>query len=255
MKIVKGIFSKLIYTILIILVVFNVYNYVCIKVLKQDLPTINGYGVLEVISGSMEPTIDIGDLVIINTNFDELKENDIITFYDARGNFVTHRIIEIVNNEFVTKGDNNNSKDQGRITKNEVVGIYVKRIKGLGKLMAGFKNPITMVMILVIGVLICFLVSTDKEGNLVVTDEEKEYEEFLKYKKSLNQNNNENVDKEEDTSLKNNKVKETKKSISSTKLSTKNTTDKTQTKTTTGKNASKVKSTKTTTTKKTSKEK
>lgn len=184
MKVVKSILVKLIYAILIILATYNIYNYVCINVLKQDLPTINGYGTLEVISGSMEPTIDVGDLIIVNTKYDELKENDIITFYDEKGSFVTHRIIEIKDGEYVTKGDNNNSEDQGTINKDDIVAKYVTRLNGMGKLMASFQSPITMVLILVIGILVCVLVSTDKEGNPIITEEEKEYEEFLKYKEN-----------------------------------------------------------------------
>lgn len=182
MKVVKSILSKLIYTILIILVIYNIYNYVCVNFLRQDLPTINGYGVLEVVSGSMEPTIGVGDLIVVNTNYDELKEKDIITFYDGNGSFVTHRIIDIVDDEFITKGDNNNSEDQDRVKREKVVGKYITRINGMGRIMAAFKSPITMILILVIGILVCVLVSTDKFGNPIITEEEKEYEEFLKYR-------------------------------------------------------------------------
>lgn len=217
MKVVKSILVKLIYAILIILATYNIYNYVCINVLKQDLPTINGYGTLEVISGSMEPTIDVGDLIIVNTKYDELKENDIITFYDEKGSFVTHRIIEIKDGEYITKGDNNNSEDQGTINNDDIVAKYVTRLNGMGKLMAAFKNPITMIMILVIGILVCVLVSTDKEGNPIITEEEKEYEEFLKYKENS---------EEEKKSTKTKEVKNTTK----TKVEEKKKVSKTNTK-------------------------
>lgn len=207
MKVVKRILSTLIYTILIILVAFNVYNYVCINILKQDLPTINGYGVLEVVSGSMEPTINIGDLVIINKNYDELKENDIITFYDDNGSFVTHRIVEIIDDEFITKGDFNNSIDQGSIRKKEVVGKYVLKINGLGKLMAAFKSPITMIMILIIGILVCVFVSTDKEGKPIVSEEEKEFQEFLKHKENQEKEEKKNKSTKKKTSKKINRGK------------------------------------------------
>lgn len=220
MKVVKSILVKLIYAILIILATYNIYNYVCINVLKQDLPTINGYGTLEVISGSMEPTIDVGDLIIVNTKYNELKENDIITFYDEKGSFVTHRIIEIEDGEYVTKGDNNNSEDQGTINNDDIVAKYVTRLNGMGKLMAAFKNPITMIMILVIGILVCVLVSTDKEGNPIITEEEKEYEEFLKYK--------ENSEKEK-KSTKTKEVKNTTKTKVENKKKVSNTNTKKET--------------------------
>lgn len=220
MKVVKSILVKLIYAILIILATYNIYNYVCINVLKQDLPTINGYGTLEVISGSMEPTIDVGDLIIVNTKYDELKENDIITFYDEKGSFVTHRIIEIKDGEYITKGDNNNSEDQGTINKDDIVAKYVTRLNGMGKLMASFQSPITMVLILVIGILVCVLVSTDKEGNPIITEEEKEYEEFLKYK--------ENSEKEK-KSTKTKEVKNTTKTKVENKKKVSNTNTKKET--------------------------
>ena len=41
-----------------------------------------------------------------------------------------------------------------------------------------------MIMILIIGVLVCFLVSTDKEGKAILTEDEKEFLEFKEYKKN-----------------------------------------------------------------------
>ena len=40
-----------------------------------------------------------------------------------------------------------------------------------------------MTMILIIGILICVLLSTDKEGNVLLDEQEREYQEFLKYQK------------------------------------------------------------------------
>lgn len=181
MKIFKSILTKFIYLILILLVSFNVYNFVCINILKQDIPLINGYGILEVVSGSMEPTIDIGDLIVINTKDSNIKENDIITFYDENNAFVTHRVIKVEDNMITTKGDANNTEDK-EFSKTKVVGKYVTKIKGMGRIMSSFKSPFVMIMILVIGLLACYLVSTDKEGKPIITEEEKEYEEFLEYK-------------------------------------------------------------------------
>ncbi len=182
MKIFKSILTKFIYLILILLVTFNVYNFVCINILKTDIPLINGYGILEVVSGSMEPTIDVGDLIVINTKYHDIKENDIITFYDENNSFVTHRVIKIEDNMITTKGDANNTEDK-KFSKTKVVGKYVTRIKGMGRIMSSFKSPFVMVMILIIGLLVCYLVSTDKDGKPIITEEEKEYDEFLKYKK------------------------------------------------------------------------
>ena len=183
MKRIKGIVIGLITSILILIVMFNVYNFVSINVLKKDLATINGYAVLEVVSGSMEPTIHVGDLIVIDTKDKDYKKKDIVTFYDVNGSFVTHRIIDIDGDKIITQGDANDSKDDA-INKKDIVGVYEVKIPGIGTLINSFKSPFIMIMILIIGVLVCFLVSTDKEGKAILTEDEKEFLEFKEYKKN-----------------------------------------------------------------------
>lgn len=188
-KIIFGILS----TILVIILVFNVYNFICIKVLGHDLATINGYAMLEVVSGSMEPTIHKGDMIIIDTKARYYKDKDIITFYDKEGSFVTHRIlsIDLDNGTMVTKGDNNNTKDAASSLTN-VVGKYVTKLTGIGILLASFKNPFTMVMIFIIGLLACIFLSTDKDGNPILDSDELEFKKFLeeKEKREVKEKNN-----------------------------------------------------------------
>lgn len=188
-KIIFGILS----TLLVIILVFNVYNFICIKVLGHDLATINGYAMLEVVSGSMEPTIHKGDMIIIDTKARYYTDKDIITFYDKEGSFVTHRIlsIDLDNGTMVTKGDNNNTKDAASSLTN-VVGKYVTKLTGIGIILASFKNPFTMVMIFIIGLLACVLLSTDKDGNPILDSDELEFKKFLeeKEKRGVKEKNN-----------------------------------------------------------------
>lgn len=159
---------------------YNIYNFVEVNVLNKDLATVNGYAVLEVVSGSMEPEIYIGDIVVIDTKVKEYKIGDIVTFYDTEGSFVTHRIISIEGDQMVTRGDNNNVDDNPTNT-SEIVGKYKFKISKGGKILAAFKSPFTMIMILIIGIMVCVFISTDKNGNPVLDEEEKEYLEFQKY--------------------------------------------------------------------------
>lgn len=181
MKIVKKIIIGLITIILSLILIYNIYNFVNLKILKKDLSTLNGYAVLEVISGSMEPTLNIGDYIVINTKIKDVKENDIITFKDINGAFVTHRLVSINDNTIITKGDNNNTVDE-EMPASSLIGKYLFKINGLGKLMASLKNPLVSIMIFIIGILICFLISTDKEGNAILDSEEKEFLEYLEEK-------------------------------------------------------------------------
>lgn len=180
MKIVKKIALAFTLVIVGLLLTYNMYRFICTNILKKDITTINGYAVLEVISGSMEPTIHIGDMIVIDTKVEEYKKNDIITFYDDEGSFVTHRIISINSKEVVTKGDNNNKKDEPTPL-NKIVGRYVFKINNGQKVVSLLKSPIIAFLILGNGILLCIFMSIDKYGNLKLDEEEKEYEEFKEY--------------------------------------------------------------------------
>lgn len=195
MKIFKKIITIIISIILLLILSFNIFNFISIKLLGNELPTINGYGVLEVISGSMEPKISIGDMVIIDTKIKDYKVKDIVTFKDINGSFVTHRIVEIKDDEIITRGDANNTIDDA-IKKEQIVGRYVYKINGLGALIKSLRSPLTLIMIMIIGIITCVLVSTDSKGNIILTKEEKEYLEFLESKKNKKENQKEKETKE-----------------------------------------------------------
>ncbi len=181
------IFKKTIFTIftvfIVLLLAYNIYNFVCIRILKKDISTVGGYGMLEVVSGSMEPTIKVGDIIVIDVEDKDYKIGDIITF-SKDNSFVTHRIISLDGDYLTTKGDNINNTEDDPISLNQILGIYKFKIRGGGKFLSAIKNPFTMIMIFIIGILVCVFVSTDKDGKAIVESEEKEYQEFQKYLKS-----------------------------------------------------------------------
>lgn len=210
MKRAKKIIFVIISILLALVLIYNVYNFISIKVLHKDLASVNGYAILEVVSGSMEPTIHKGDIIIINTKEKNYKENDIITFKGNEGEFVTHRIKYIDENSMITKGDNNNTEDDA-IKTSSIVGKYVTKINGGGRILSSFKNPFTMVMIFIIGLLACILLSTDKDGKPILEQDEKEFQEFLKSKNESIKEEPKKLAKEKSNKKDNNVKKELKK--------------------------------------------
>lgn len=107
---------------------------------KDEVPKIGGYCPLIVLTGSMEPKISSGDLIIVKQiDGSEVKENDIIAFFDPDGNgqsILTHRVVSITEENgqtaFITKGDANNTQDRLPVTSDKLVGIYSFRIRGMG---------------------------------------------------------------------------------------------------------------------------
>lgn len=227
-KIIKRTVTVIISIFLAIIVFYNAFNFVNIKILKKNVSPVFGYAMLEVVSGSMLPKIQVGDMIIIDTNSKNYEIGDIITYTDKNDALVTHRIISIEDEEIITKGDNNNSEDPA-IDKEKIVGKYITKINNLGRILASFKNPVTMLLILIIGILACILVSVDEKGNPILEDEEKEFQEYLA--------NKEKIDESDKTTMKaSSKVASDKKAetpkkhkTSTSKKTNSNTTKKTNT--------------------------
>ena len=188
MKIIKRIVFILVSLFFLLLLSYNVYKFVCVNILKKEIVTINGYVAFDVVSGSMEPTIHIGDMIIVDTKIKKYKKGDIVTYYDSEGSLVTHRILSINKKEMITKGDNNNIEDKPVAVKN-IVGKFVYKVPKGQRIISSLKSPLIMTLILINGVLFCIFVSIDRHGNLVLDEEEKEYEEFKEYLNIKNEKN------------------------------------------------------------------
>lgn len=93
------------------------------------------YYAIAVASGSMQPNIYKGDIVIVNQKYTDLIKGDIIA-YKHDGEIIVHRINNIVdiNDEFYvyTKGDANKECDKYKITKDMIVGVVKFKIPLLG---------------------------------------------------------------------------------------------------------------------------
>ena len=91
-------------------------------------PTILGYQLKTVLSGSMEPSIETGSIIAIQTAGDmtNLQVGDVITYQTRDGFLVTHRIEEVMHegSQYITKGDANDGADLSPILAENVVGVY-----------------------------------------------------------------------------------------------------------------------------------
>ncbi len=85
-----------------------------------------------ILSKSMSPTLNVADLVIIKeTNFNEVKKNDIIEFNNKNVKII-HRIVDIKNNMIITKGDANKDLDKEYVTEEDIIGKYLFKIPFVG---------------------------------------------------------------------------------------------------------------------------
>lgn len=95
------------------------------------------------VTGSMDPTIPIGSICFINTNysFQKLATQDII-MYQTPKQRVIHRIIEKKEDGYKTKGDANSKEDVKTITSDLYLGKYVFSIPKLGYFTSKIDGPI-----------------------------------------------------------------------------------------------------------------
>ncbi len=146
-----------------------------------------------VVSGSMIPTLQIGDVVVTQNDghgiggstqsaFDHLKKGDIIVFkapddFDEQGNprTIVHRVIfvglEPRSNEQVvaTKGDNNPESYLGLdfpIMKSNYIGKVIIVIPKLGLIIQLLKPPVNYILIaIIIGVFIVYHFKRERKGD------------------------------------------------------------------------------------------
>jgi len=117
----------------------------CILIVKsytsEEVPSVAGTLPLIVLTDSMYPVIESGDLIICHTaEPEEIQVGDVIAFFDPAGNgttIVTHRVLEVTEQAgqtaWRTKGDNNNTEDRLPVPADKLVAVYEDtRIPGAG---------------------------------------------------------------------------------------------------------------------------
>lgn len=124
-----------------------------------------GYQIHTVHSGSMEPEIKTGSIIIVKEVEDKtgLQVGDVITFYQSFDRIVTHRIVEVVHSGehvlYRTKGDNNPEPDLTLALSDNVLAKYTGiTIPYLGYVAKYVNTTVGLVMLLVVPgfILLCY---------------------------------------------------------------------------------------------------
>jgi signal peptidase I len=101
------------------------------------VPHLLGYNQYVVVSGSMEPAIPVGSLVMSKpVKAEELKKGDVIVFYTEQHSDtpVTHRVVENhkAEREVITKGDANSGNDMNPVLYENIEGKVSRHIPRIG---------------------------------------------------------------------------------------------------------------------------
>lgn len=154
------------FTVLLV-VVIALCLYVVIQVLSYGYANLGGFMMFRVVTGSMEPTISTGALLVAqDVEIESIQANDIVCFRtqvsEIWGKIVTHRVIRVMESEIggvllETKGDANLVSDIYLVDRTNFVGKVIW-YTGDGSVLAGalsmFTNKIGFLGCIVFPILI-----------------------------------------------------------------------------------------------------
>ena len=131
-------------------------------------PMVVGYKPVVVLSGSMEPTYPVGSLIYYKAaSFEDIKENDAITFRVDDDTLVTHRVKNEISQTFVTKGDANPTNDTNPVEYQNVAGKTLEFcLPVVGTIFASSAKYIAVAIIggiLLLNIVLSNLVADEKE--------------------------------------------------------------------------------------------
>ena len=153
-------------------------------------------GAYIIVTPSMVPTIKVEDAIVIKRiDSNKLKKDDIITFLsnDSRysGLTITHRIVDIKNENgelhFYTKGDNNNSNDDGYITSDKIKGKVILKIPKIGYIQYFLTQTYGWILLIILPCLCILIVDIVKLSKSI--------------RKSSSKKSNEKKDEEEEEEI------------------------------------------------------
>lgn len=125
---------------------------IILALFSSALPIPGGIKTFVVQSGSMEPEIGTGSVVVVKPA-ESYAKDDVITFGPRSKTKppTTHRILEVTDKgSYVTKGDANTDADIRPVNRHEVIGRVVFSIPYVGYAVAAAQKPWGFMLIVVI---------------------------------------------------------------------------------------------------------
>jgi signal peptidase len=123
-------------------------------------------------TGSMVPTLNVGDLIVVQgIPFSEVKNSDIIVFHSPYDytTLIVHRVVAIQTAQaqvyFSTKGDANGGPDPWQVLGSDFVGKVVSVYPGVGWFFIGldYIRPVLWVALIIIAIVTLLLFIRDNK--------------------------------------------------------------------------------------------
>ncbi len=184
----KKIFKRIMSVVTALSFVFGLIIFISVLRANQgEVPSVFGFSVMRVQTGSMEPELRTGCIIISRkVRQEELEIGDIISFYsndpDPRinGRVETHRIVERHyllggEREFITKGDANPSDDSSPVLYKSIIGkVIVNLGVASGSVLGILQNPKVIFFLIILPLIFITFSEAVNLVNLIVNRDELE---------------------------------------------------------------------------------
>jgi len=112
------------------------------------VPRVTQFDILIVRGGSMQPTIARGGIAIIDRHDHTPKVGQVAAFHDPLGMLVTHRVVELKDGGYITRGDANKDDDPLVRQPPDVKGVVRWSAPHLGYVLYVLERPVVFLLLL-----------------------------------------------------------------------------------------------------------
>lgn len=151
-EIINSILVFILAIVVIVIMIFLIQKYV----FKRNLPSIFGYSIVTIDNNDMNPTFEIGDIILISEE-SNYAVGDVVVKTKDDGKFVIQRIIDINDINVITKGDNLIEYDD-TIDINSISGKMIYKFPPIFRRIKLWHIVICLLVITIIDCLINYLI-------------------------------------------------------------------------------------------------
>lgn len=187
---VKNVFKKIIDILSIVIIgaaVLVLLNVVMTK--PGDVPSVMGYSLFRVMTGSMEPTIPTNSVILTHAvDPGDIEVGDVISYFSKdpamNGAVNTHRVMDIYEEGgkvfYRTRGDANNADDLYPPSADQIVGKVVFSSYALGVLIRLISNPLVFFPLILVPLLILLILNLVKICRMAANIARQEEEQAIR---------------------------------------------------------------------------
>lgn len=158
MKIIKKIWSIISKVLIAVLIFFM--GFILVMKMRGENPSIFGLNIYYIATPSMEPTLEVGDIIVSKNvkDYSKLKVDDVITYKGEVGSYsgklITHQIIDIKENNgvytFITKGTKEGATVDPEVREDQVVSKMLFEVPLLGKIVTLMNNKVVFFFVIIV---------------------------------------------------------------------------------------------------------